>query len=269
MKRIAGLFCACLFLLVSNSVSFAGERIVVCGTGDSQKLLRTLADVFERANPAIEIEVPDSIGSGAGIKATAKGICDLGRVARPLKENERKYGLNYREFAHSPVVFVAHLNKKWLSNITSEQVVRIYSGELRSWDELGGEKKKIYVADREAGDSSRTVLEKQIDGFKDIGILAGKKLYSTPETIATITNYENTIGYVPLAMAKGTDLIVLKFDGVYPSAKNVQRGNYRLVTPLGLVWKGELKEPEKTFVQFLLSPEGQKIITDYGAIPIR
>ena len=68
----------------------------LCGTGDSQELLRTLGAAFEKANPGVSIVVPDSVGSDGGIKAAAAGECDFGRVARPLTDQEKELKLTYR-----------------------------------------------------------------------------------------------------------------------------------------------------------------------------
>ena len=188
-------------------------------------------------------------------------------MARPIKEKEKKYDLTYKFFARSPVVFVVNPSVAGVDNLTTEQIIDIYSGKIIYWSDLGGEKQKIYVANREKGDSSRSVLEKNLSGFKDITTFAGKVIFSTPETAQTIVKYRNTIGYVPLSTVKETKLIVMKVDGDYPSAENVRNKSYKLVVPLGLVWRGELSGLAKAFVDFLFSSEGQKIITENGALP--
>jgi phosphate transport system substrate-binding protein len=69
-------------------------------------------------------------------------------------------------------------------------------------------------------------------------------------------------------MVKRTSLVVIKIDNVYPSVENVKNGSYKLVCPFGIVWKGELKGLSRAFVDFILSPEGQKIIAENGAVPL-
>ena len=103
----------------------AGEKIIIGGTGDSQELLRSLASAFEKSPGGGAIEVPDSIGSGGGIKALIAGKIDLARVARPLKEGEEKLGLVYLSFAMNPVVFVIHPGLTGIDSITTEQIIGI------------------------------------------------------------------------------------------------------------------------------------------------
>lgn len=271
MKGIISLLTVGMFtagMVGISSICVAQEKIVIVGTGDSQKLLRILARAFEEANPGTIIEVPESIGSSGGIRSTAEGKCDLGRVARTFKEKEKKYNLKYKQFAYSPIVFAVNSSVLGVDNLTTEQIVDIYSGKITLWSDLGGAKRKIYVANREEGDSSRTVLEENLAGFKDIETFAGKIVYSTPETVEIIAKHRNTIGYIPLSMVKGTDLIVMKVDGVYPSLENVQNGSYKLLASFGIVWKGNLEGLAKAFVEFLFSSEAQEIITENGAIPV-
>ena len=256
-----------LFILGISSVSMADDGIAICGTGDSQKILRLMAAAFEKANPEGNIEVPDSIGSAAGIKATAAGKCDLGRTARPLIENEKKYDLNYRVFAYSPVAIAVNRSVKGIDNLTSEQIVAIYSGKIKLWSGLGGKKTKIFIVNREASDSSRRLLEKYIPGFKDIKNPAGKIIYTSPEVVKIIRKYPGTIGYGPLVMmVKEKHMKILKVDGVFPSVKSVNDNKYRIVVPLGFVWKGKLNELSGKFFEFIFSPKGQKIINSNGAI---
>ena len=254
-----------LFLPLQAS---AYETVTICGTGDSQKLLRNLARAFEESHPGSKINVPDSIGSSGGIKATAAGKCDLGRVARPLKEKEKVHNLNYLLFAYSPVVFLANSSVQQIRGITSKQVVDIFSGKISYWSQIDGPHKKIYVAHREKGDSSRSVISKNIPGFKEIKNKAGKTLYTTQENIETIATYKNTIGYSPLSEAiNKPGLIILELDGVYPSADTIQNKSYRLSTHYGLVWKDGISSQAQDFINFLSSPAAAKIIRTYGAIP--
>lgn len=278
MKKIAGI-AVTLVLLMSLADANAKEvnepntgvsiRIVISGTGDSQELMRVLAEAFMKKHSDCEIEVPNSIGSSKGIKAVANGQIDLARVARLLKEDEKKLGLTYQLFARSPVVFAVHPSVADINNITSEQIVGIYSGKITDWSQLGGKAGKIYPIARETGDSSLLVLNEKLPGFADVNNLAAKMVYLTPEAVAVLTGHERTIGYVPLPATMGTQLRILKVNGVYPSIENIRNGKYNLVASFGIVYKDKPKEPAQRFIDFLCSEEGHKIITAMGAVPAR
>lgn len=275
MKKILTLIVT-MVLLISLAAIGANEpndssvpKIIVGGTGDSQELMRALAKaLIEKLGSGI-IEVPDSIGSKGGIRAVAEGQIDLARVARPLKEDEKKLGLTYELFAKSPVVIAVNPSVADINNITTEQLIGIYSGKIKDWSQLGIGAGKIYPITRESGDSSLAVLEGKIPGFADINAPAVKVIYTTPETVAALTEHKGTIGYIPLSMAVGKQLRILKVNGVYPSSENVLDGKYEITVPLGIVYKEQPKGLAKSFIDFIYSKEGQKIITRMGAIPVR
>lgn len=244
----------------------AKQTIIICGSGDSQNLLRHLAAAYEQSHPDVSIDVQDSIGSSGGIKATAAGKCDLGRVARPLKEQEKALNLSYLLFADSPVVFLVNSSVTGVTGITGQQAAGIFSGAITRWSELGGPPEKIYVANREKGDSSRTIIEKHIPAFNGFDKPVGQILYTTPENIAAINRYKYTIGYSCLAEAENQpNIVVLQLDQLSPNRENVAQGAYRLVIPLGLVWKDEPGRQVKNFIDFLYSPAAEKIMADHGA----
>ncbi|GAB6083316.1 phosphate ABC transporter substrate-binding protein [Desulfuromonas carbonis] len=269
VRRLANLLVLMLVAAVA-SPALAGGSLVIPGTGDSQELLQELARSFEASHPGAKIEIPESIGSSGGIKNVIAGNAVLARTARPLKESERQAGLDYLPFAYSPIVFAAHLEKPCVENLSSDQVVGIYSGAIRNWNQLGAcPDHVIYVANREPGDSSRSAINAYLPAFAAITEPAGETVYSTPETVGVLQRYPHTIAYAPLAALADTSLRVLALDGQAPTAVNVQNGSYPLVIPLGLVWKGELPATARPFVDFLFSPEGQRLIRSKGLTPAK
>ncbi|WP_221251207.1 PstS family phosphate ABC transporter substrate-binding protein [Desulfuromonas versatilis] len=258
-----------MLLLGAASPPASSKKLVIAGTGDSLRLLGVLGRAFEGHYPAIATEVPPSVGSTGGIKRLFEGDCDLARVARPLDAQETRLGLGYRLFAYSPVVFVANLPSSCIEGVAAEQVIGIYSGALDSWDQLSPacEQQKIYVANREEGDSSRRVIEQRLPAFKAIPAFAGEVLYSTQEALRILERYPYTIGYLPLASALGSSLKILAFDGNLPQVTDGGAQNYPLLVPLGIVWKGQLQGPRRQFVEFLSSSEARELVRANGALP--
>jgi phosphate transport system substrate-binding protein len=257
---------AAVVVLGAFGVAAAQDKVTLCGTGDSQELLRTIGTAFEKANPGTVVFVPESVGSDGGVKAAAAGECDFGRVARPLKEQEKELGLSYRVVAFSPIVIVSDA-AAGVDALSSKQLVQIFSGKIAAWTEVGGKGGKIAVVNREAKDSSRGVLNQHIEGFKEIANPVGVTAVKTPEAVELLAKTPNAIGYLPAAMTKGLKLKIVKVNGVAPTAANVLQGSYAIAAPFGLVWKGELKPAASRFFQFLKSAEGKKIVIDYGTVP--
>ncbi|NIM68041.1 MAG: phosphate ABC transporter substrate-binding protein, partial [Armatimonadetes bacterium] len=92
----------------------------------------------------VVIAIPKSVGSSGGIETLRKRETELARVARPLTEDEKNEGFKEVVFARTPVVFVVHPSVSEIDDITSEQIVGIYSGKVTWWEELGGSPFKVY-----------------------------------------------------------------------------------------------------------------------------
>lgn len=246
----------------------AVRKIIVSGTGDNQELMRALADVFiQKLDGKCLIEVPDAIGSTAGVKALAKGEIDIARIARPLKKQEQESGIDYNIFAHTAVVFVVNPSVTGIDNITSEQIISIYSGKITDWKDLGANPGKIYPLTREPGDSSLKVFSETFPEFTGIQNPVAKVMFLTPEAVAALVQYKNTIGFVPYSSAIGTDLKVLKVNGVEPSVEKITGGQYRYLIPLGVAYKGQPRGFVKEFIDFLYTEDAKKIIEKMGSVP--
>jgi len=262
---LAGVFL--LVLLLLGSSASAKERLVIAGTGDSQAILQQLAVLFKMDNPGIVVDVPHSIGSsGGGVKAIKQHTVDLARTARPLKEKEKSVELAEILFARSPVVFVAAPGTT-VNNVSTRQVLDIFSGKIKNWKELGGPDHKIYPVDREPGDSSRNILEKYLLGFKEIqGV--GKIFYSTPETAEAVYKHPFTFGFVPLSIALEYQLHILSLDGHAATQGNVLSGKYLLLTPFYLIQSKQSGPRAQRFIDFVFTPDARKLMVENGVYPV-
>jgi phosphate transport system substrate-binding protein len=244
-------------------------KVIIPGTGDSQALLRQLASDFQTTT-GIEVAIPESIGSFGAIKSVAEGGARLGRVARSFLAAEEQFGLNYRIFAYSPVVVVVNQPDNCVEDLSRQQLFEIFQGKLKNWKKLPGcPPANIFVANREPGDSCRTVLENHLPSLREVMGSTGKTVYTTPELMEILGNYQHTIGYAPLAMVEGRKLKVLSLDQIAPTAENVRNGSYPLAIPFGIIWKVQLNAEEKRFFDFLFSDQAQKRIVEMGLIPAR
>lgn len=261
-----------LCLILTASVIFAtvqiaaAENLTVAGTGDSQELLRILARDFEKTNPGRVIHIPDTTGSVGGIKSLKEDAVKLARTARPLKTEERP-GLMEFLFARAPIVFSVHLGLNSIKDITTEQILGIYSGKYTNWKQLGHQDHKIYVIDREVGDSSRIVLERKMAGFKSltsVGFIA----FNTQQAVSFVEEHEFTIGFLPNPSIIHKTILPLSVDGVAPTAANIISGKYKYFVPLFIVSKGPPEGLAKTFIDYLYSPEAQKIMEVNGVVPM-
>ena len=167
------------------------------------------------------------------------------------------------------MAFVVNPSITGIDNITTEQIVGIYSGKITDWNDIGSRLGKIYPLTREPGDSSLKVFSETFPEFTNIPNPVGKTMYLTPEVITTLLNHKNTIGFVPYSATVGTNLKVLKVNGIEPSVEKITSGEYKYLIPLGVVYKGQPKGLAKEFIDFLYSEDAQKIIKKIGAVPAK
>lgn len=263
--RIASLYKSLaysFFALGLASGANAGELKIV-GTGDGLEMLRALAVAYAAEHKNVDISIPPSIGSGGGVVAVGTGRERLGRVARPLTSSEIKYGLVYVPIAKIPSAIFTHTSTK-IEGLTSEDLVRVYSGKVTSWSDVGGANLKVKVVRREEVDSTLQVLRASMPGWSALEFTSrSKTAVTTQDAIQTVRKIPGTIGFGPYSKPLGFDMNVLRIDGKFPTDPD-----YPSAVELALIYKADrLEDDMKSFVDFSLSEAGAKIITNYGGVP--
>lgn len=245
----------------------AQENLLVAGTGESQEVVRALAETFEVLHPGITVRVPDSIGTGGGIKALQKGKTDIARTGRPLKDSEKE-GLVEVQFGLTPVVFAVHPSVTGVTNLSTAQILAIYSGAITNWQEVGGPDAKIYPISRETGDSARLILENVMPGFKGVKFVS-KEIYLSSEAVKAVREHEFTIGYFSATSVHGNNLKLVKIDGKNPQPDQAGTIDYPYFCPFYFVTKGAPSPLARQFIDFAFSAEGRKILLANGALPVK
>lgn len=258
----------CLFCLPAGFAPEArAERLEIPGTGESQQLLQALGQAFANTAGGFPVEVPESVGTGGGLKALKEGKASLARTARPLKLQEEAAGLRQETVARCPVAFAANVPGAWNPELTPERVLAVYSGQCRDWAELSSGQGKVYPLTREPGDAMHQVLSAGLPGFADLKEGAAKTVYTTPEAVLLLTRHKNSLGFATLPAFAGSGLTILPLSGVAPDARSLQTGKYPLSLPLALAWKGDPRPQARVFLDFLRTAQARTIILEHGCLP--
>lgn len=256
----------CLGSVLALAAPFAAaETLEVVGTGDGVKILAALGRAFTEANPGVTVAVPPSIGSSGGIKAVGTGRNIVGRVARPIKDKEKPYGLEYLPFARIPVVFFVNPGVS-VRGLTAGQVSGIFAGQLTDWNQVSAESDRMRVVRREDGDSSLSTLRKSFPGFGSLVFTEhAKTATSTPEAFQTVETTPGAVGFGPYDVALGAAVKVLQVDGRGPGD-----AGYPSFTTLALVYKdADRKGNLKAFLDFVTSGAAEPVIRRAGGLPIQ
>ena len=228
-------------------------------------ILQNLADAFKKGHPQHTINIPESIGSSGGIKSVGNDKHRLGRVARPIKEREKAYGLTYLPIARFPVVFFVNPDVT-VDDLTQRQILDIYSGKVNNWKTVGGADAKIRVVRREEGDSSLRILRTTFPGFSGITITPFSKTTTfTQENLEFINQKSGTIGFGPFADALIADVKILSIDHLQPTDDA-----YPSHGVLALIFKANQRRGiVAAFIDFVFTPNGMAAIRSGHGIPYK
>ncbi len=237
----------------------------VVGTGDGIDLLRALSSDFMEQNKQTKVEIPPSIGSGGGIAAVGAGKAVLARVARKLKDSETASGIVYKPIARLPSAFFIHPGAG-VTSLTTDQLRKVYSGEVTNWSEVGGADLRIRVVRREDSDSTLTVLREMMPGWKDIVITEkSKTATTTQEAIETVRDVVGAIGFGPYSANLEPAVSVLKIDGHHPLD-----ATYPSSVELALIYKDVSVTPSaRAFVKYAHSDKAHAVMSRLGSVPVQ
>lgn len=247
----------------SGSKALSGT-ITLAGSTSMEKLCEAMSEKFMEENQGVTVTVQYT-GSGAGLEALAAGSVNIGNSSRHLKSSETANGSVENVVAIDGIAVIVD-KKNTVSNISAEDLTKIYKGEIKNWKELGGKDEAIVVIGRESGSGTRDAFEELLK-VKDACKYA-QELDSTGAVLAKTAATEGAIGYVSLDVVDST-VTAVSIDGVAPTEEKILEGKYLLSRPFVMATKGEISaqnELVKAWFDFIKSETGKSIIKKVGLI---
>ena len=240
-----------------------GGTVVVNGSTSMGNVINALTEGFNEINPDVQISYTGS-GSSAGIEGVLAGSCDLGLSSRELSEDELGEGAVANVIAKDGVAVVVNPENP-VSELTSEQIAKIFTGEITNWSELGGNDAEIAVFGRESASGTRSAFE-EILGIEDKCAYLNE-YSSTGDVIGNVASNPNAIGYASLS-AVDESVVAVSVDGVVPTEETVADGSFPIQRPFVVVTvEGtELSAAAKAFLDYAMSAEVADIIAAAGAV---
>ena len=239
-------------------------KLSLSGSTSMEKVCEALAETFMEEYPDVTVTV-EYTGSGAGIESVTNKMVDIGNSSRALKDTEKEKGVVENVIAIDGIAVITN-NSNEVENLTKEDLIKIYTGEIKNWKELGGKDENIVVLGREAGSGTRGAFEELL-GIVDSCVYAGE-LDSTGGVKAKVASTEGTIGYVSLDVVDDT-VKALKLDEVEATEANIKAGSYLLSRPFVMATNGEISaqnEIVQTWFDYIKSAKGQEVIKSAGLI---
>ncbi|ACL70908.1 phosphate ABC transporter substrate-binding protein [Halothermothrix orenii] len=268
-KNLIALLVIALVTLLSAGV-LASDTLFIQGSSTVLPIAQKAAEVYMSKHD-VHISVRGG-GSGNGIAALIDGAVDIADASRFIKNKEVSaaiangiYPVPHR-VAKDSIAVVVHPGNP-VSDLTVEELKGIYTGKITNWKELGGKDQEIVVVSRDSSSGTFAV-------FNDIandGELNNEALRVTSRALlqasngearATVADTPGAIGYIGLGYLND-DVKAVKLNGHLPSDSQ-----YMIVRPLYMFTNGWPRGLTKKFIDFILSPEGQKIVKEVGYVPL-
>ena len=250
-----------------DSTEAAGDlsgSISLSGSTSMEVVVTALQEAFMDANPDVTVNA-EYVGSGAGIEAVTAKSVDIGNASRALTDEEKSAGVVENVIAIDGIAIVTDPANE-ASNLTKDQLIDIYTGEITNWSAVGGADMPIVVIGREAGSGTRGAFEEILE-IEDMCAYSSE-LDSTGGVMARVAATPGAIGYVSLDVVDDT-VKPLQLDGVDATEENIKAGTYILSRPFVMATNGEISaqsELVQAWFDFIGSDEGQQIIKDAGLI---
>ncbi len=243
-------------------------HLQIAGSTTVLPIAEECARVYMEAHPGSQIYVAGG-GSSHGIKSVADGTVDIGDASRDIKDSERESYPNLvtHDIARDGVAIVVHPSNQ-VSDLTMEQLQGIYTGEITNWQDVGGADAGIMVVSREEGSGTRDCFESSV--LKPIGKEVTDSAIiqdSNGKVRTTIAGNEQGIGFLSLGYVD-SDVTAVILDGTNPTVENIRSGEYAISRTLLMMTDGEPDADEQAFLDFVLSSEGQQIVSTVHFIPV-
>jgi len=264
--------------LTANPTSIIENK----GSDTIVNLALAWAEKYQTINPVVRLSVTGG-GSGTGIAALINGTVDIANASRQMKEEERDTALSN---GSDPVEFVIARDaiavivnpENPVDQLTLQQISDIYSGKIINWVEVGGDDRPIVRLSRETNSGTHVYFLEEVIRLGDP---ENKTLFSQNTLLlpssegisAEIRQNPNAIGYDGLGYvtADMKVIAVAKAAGdeyILPSAETVNSGKYPIARDLYMYTNGIPTGSIKEYMDWILSPEAQLIVTELGFVPI-
>lgn len=237
------------------------QVLVIAGTGNGMELVQAMAAAFTANNPSIRMVVPPSTHTSGGIAALLEGEASLARIGRALTSEEEKAGLRSTAVARIPSAIIVHPSVT-VRDVTTRQLVDLFSGRIRNWRELGGPDLRVRIVRRKETDATLSHMRAQVPGWDTLRFPERSKLATTvQEAIAFVGRSPGAIGFTSYGRELDSHLGVLHVDGRHPF-----EDDYPWSATLYLAYRDTTATPDsKRFIAFWQTETARNLAKRLGA----
>ena len=144
----------------ADNTNLSGS-VTLAGSTSMEKLANAMNEAFMEKYPSVSATA-EFTGSSAGIESLAAGSVDIGDASRALSDDEKGQGIVENIVAIDGIAVITDTDNT-ITDIKSEDLAKVYTGEITNWKDLGGKDEQIVVIGREAGSGTRDAFEELMD----------------------------------------------------------------------------------------------------------
>jgi len=260
----------------------AAASIRVEGSDTMVQLAQAWAEHYHAIQPSVSIQVLGG-GSGVGIASLTDGNCDMANASREIEPKEiARIKANRGEepvthvVGHDALAIFVHKDNP-LDSISIEELAEIYGdgGKITRWSQLGvklqGDDTIVRVSRQNSSGTYAYFREAVLGRNRDFK-LGSIDLSGSKDVVSLVSRTPNAIGYSGMGYAT-PEVKMLKVSrkkgepAVAPTIENAKKGDYPITRALYIYTLGEAKGHVKQYLDWILSPEGQKIVVELGYVP--
>jgi phosphate transport system substrate-binding protein len=270
-------FLAAITFLALAVPAFAQRPITVKGSDTMVIMNARLAEAFMAKNPGTQIQVTGG-GSGVGLAALINGTTEIAAASRPIKTSEVEklkarfatVGVGVPIARDGLAVYLSSSNP--VETLSIQQLSDIYTGKITNWKQVGGNDATIILYSRENSSGTYSYFKDNVLKGKDYSPRA-QTLQGTSAVVNAVAKDANGIGYGGAAYAKGVKFASVKKDdkspAFKPSMETVKSGQYPITRFLYLYLRSQPKGDTKKFIDWILTAEGQQLVSKVGYFPVK
>lgn len=250
--------------------------ITVKGSDTMVQLAQRWAEQYMKGKQNVQVQVTGG-GSGTGLSALINGTTDICAASRPMKDSEKqqlqqKYqsaGVEVKVARDGLTIYLNEENP--VQALTLAQVKDIYSGKTKNWKEVGGPNAMIVLYGRENSSGTYEFFKEHVLNKADFA----NEMQALPGTAAVVNAVKrdkNGIGFGGVGYSKGLKEAAIKTESgetFLPTKENILSEKYPISRYLFLYLRKTPEGEIKNFLDFILSPDGQKIVANEGFFPVR
>jgi len=261
---------------VTSAAPGQTETLTVSGSTTVQPIAQDAADAFMKLHPEADIQVSGG-GSGVGIQAITAGSVNIGMSSVDLTPAQKAAIKNcvVTTVAQDGIAIIVN-PKNTLNQISLSDAAMVYTGKINSWNALNGANvpgtnNNIVLVGRDTSSGTRSYFDSSVlGGASDASTML--QLNSNGAVAQTVAQTPQAIGYISIGFlspdVKALSLFTTGGQLIPASTTTVADHTYPISRNLYMITQGQPTGLTADYINFILSPDGQKIVANDGYVPL-